>query len=306
MELTAWGGYVDLAGITSAPAEVKALGVELGRATGAHGLGWAIHKFTAQMGARHAHPGCLRLVEPDRERAFLAPLAVDLLPLPAEDVQRLGWLGIRTLGQFAALPAAGVWERFGKPGKLAQRWARGQDDRPVRAGPQPLPPPVTVEMDPPTELWPLALAELMAALSPLRQSLAEGFLGICRLGLTLAFGEGESLAVELRRVEPVSGGEDLAMWIDHGVGGLAWPGELAAITATVLDVGDLSAPQLALFPLDEKPPVTLAELAAPLAGRYETIFHRAQIHDPSHPVAGDRWRLAPLVPDPQSPILALP
>ena len=40
-------------------------------------------------------------------------------------------LGLRTLGQYAALPAAAVGQQFGRAGQLAQRFARGKDDRAV-------------------------------------------------------------------------------------------------------------------------------------------------------------------------------
>ena len=52
-----------------------------------------------------------------------------LLPLPEEVLRRLGFLGLRTLGQYAALPPPAVWQQFRRAGKLAQRFARGEDDR---------------------------------------------------------------------------------------------------------------------------------------------------------------------------------
>jgi protein ImuB len=63
-------------------------------------------------------------------RAFLAPLPVALLRPRAglaELPEMLERLGIRTLGQFAALPAARISERFGHPGLLALELAQGRD-----------------------------------------------------------------------------------------------------------------------------------------------------------------------------------
>jgi protein ImuB len=60
-------------------------------------------------------------------------------------------LGIRTLGQLAALPAAAVLARFGPEGAVAHRLARGLDERPLAAR---VPPPdlaVSAELDPPAE-----------------------------------------------------------------------------------------------------------------------------------------------------------
>src|SRR4051794_18685223 len=65
-------------------------------------------------------------------RAFLAPLPVGLLrPRPGlEDLpELLERLGIRTLGELAALPSSAVVERFGHPGLLALELAQGRDTR---------------------------------------------------------------------------------------------------------------------------------------------------------------------------------
>jgi protein ImuB len=63
-------------------------------------------------------------------RAYLAPLPVSLLrarPALADLPEALERLGIRTLGELAALPAAALADRFGKPGLLAYELARGGD-----------------------------------------------------------------------------------------------------------------------------------------------------------------------------------
>jgi protein ImuB len=63
-------------------------------------------------------------------QSFLAPLPVGLLRSRAgleELPELLERLGIRTLGDFAALPASAVAERFGHPGLLARDLAQGRD-----------------------------------------------------------------------------------------------------------------------------------------------------------------------------------
>ncbi len=119
---------------------MRPLAAELGRRLrgrlGVHlqpALGWDSGKFTAHAAAMQVAPGRIRLVDKAEEVRFLAPLPVTLLPLPPLHLQQLHWLGVRTVGQFAALPAAAVWQRFGAAGKLAHRWAQGKDDRPVRS-----------------------------------------------------------------------------------------------------------------------------------------------------------------------------
>jgi protein ImuB len=70
-------------------------------------------------------------------RRYLAPLPVTMLRFRAETeglVEPLGRLGVRTLGELAALPRSAVADRFGHPGLLAQRLARG-GDTPLRPRP---------------------------------------------------------------------------------------------------------------------------------------------------------------------------
>src|SRR5205814_8874288 len=66
-------------------------------------------------------------------RTFLGPLSIGLLRARAVELaelpQTLERLGIRTLGELAALPAPAVAERFGHPGLLALDLAHGRDTR---------------------------------------------------------------------------------------------------------------------------------------------------------------------------------
>ena len=66
----------------------------------------------------------------EQARAYLAPLPVTLLrarPALADLPEALERLGVRTLGELAALPVAALADRFGKPGLLAYELARGGD-----------------------------------------------------------------------------------------------------------------------------------------------------------------------------------
>jgi len=172
LEVAGWGSaYLDLRPVTRQKDEVALLAAELGRTVrrqlGAAlqpALGWDSGKFTARAAALRTQPGRMRLIAVDEEQHFLAPLPLSLLPLPPDTLQQLTWLGIRTLGEFAALPGTAVWQRFGPAGKLAQQWARGQDSRPVCAGPLSNAVTTQLECDPPTEQLPPVLAVLRACL----------------------------------------------------------------------------------------------------------------------------------------------
>lgn len=139
VEPHAWdAAYVDLGDLARDRSDAIVLCGEIGRSvrrelgdTLQPALGWNNSKFTAQAAARRTRPGRLLAVPTARERKLLTPLPVSLLPLAEDVLRRLGFLGLRTLGQYAALPSAAVWQQFGRAGKRAQCYARGEDDRPV-------------------------------------------------------------------------------------------------------------------------------------------------------------------------------
>jgi len=101
-------------------------GVPVARAGIADGL------FAAERAARWMPSGAepVTLVPTGETAAFLAPLPVGLLEDP-ELVSLLPRLGIRTLGDFAALSPADVAARFGPLGARLHALAAGRDPRPA-------------------------------------------------------------------------------------------------------------------------------------------------------------------------------
>lgn len=103
----------------------------LRRALAAVGPGWdpragaAERRFTALAAANVARAGQALVVSDERAREFLAPLPLDLLPLPAAEQQELKELGVRRLGELARLPGPAVAERLGPQGREAWRLSRG-------------------------------------------------------------------------------------------------------------------------------------------------------------------------------------
>lgn len=102
-------------------------------------LGFANGKFAAAVAARNAEPGATAaacVVPAPHTRAFLAPLSVRHLLMFDGDVHhRLELLGVRTIGDLAALPFSAVQAEFGPPGAHAWRVAHGKDTEPVIARP---------------------------------------------------------------------------------------------------------------------------------------------------------------------------
>src|SRR5262245_46799443 len=100
-------------------------------ATGPPGVGVADGRLAATLAALSARA---HVVPAGGAAAFLASFPVgvladlDVVERPLAEL--LHRLGLRTLGQLAALPAADVLGRFGTPGALAHRAAAALDDRP--------------------------------------------------------------------------------------------------------------------------------------------------------------------------------
>jgi protein ImuB len=95
------------------------------------GVGVADGVFAAGLAARRPVDEPL-LVPVGGSAAFLAPYPLRVLERP-ELAGLLDRLGVRTLGAFAALPAADVANRFGPLGVRAHRLAGGLDPRPPAA-----------------------------------------------------------------------------------------------------------------------------------------------------------------------------
>ncbi|GLI28914.1 DNA polymerase [Agromyces rhizosphaerae] len=114
-------------------------------------VGVADGPFAAEQAARATSDSApVRRVEPGGSAAFIAPLPVGVLVDP-RTATLLHRLGVRRLGEFAALPADDVLRRFGPTGSLAHDRAAGRDGARVLAR---TPPPEwdeQVEFEPPLD-----------------------------------------------------------------------------------------------------------------------------------------------------------
>jgi protein ImuB len=136
---------VDVSGLTRMLGPARTIGEEIRRE--AAGRGVRVHVAvagtrTAALLIAQARPG-LTVIAPGEEAAALAPLPLALLEkinfqfstLNAEtsalSVERFSRWGLRTLGELAALPAADLVSRLGRPARAWQAIARGEDIRPL-------------------------------------------------------------------------------------------------------------------------------------------------------------------------------
>src|SRR3989442_4393965 len=112
-------------------------------------VGWGKGKFVAWVAATRAKPGGAFIVHPGKEAEFLAAQPVAVLPLDPDAHRRLRQLGLRTLGQLAALPEEAIVSQFGRAGRRWWRLAAGgrpgpgvwpRLPRPINGSPALLPP----------------------------------------------------------------------------------------------------------------------------------------------------------------------
>jgi len=91
-------------------------------------------RTTAKVGSDRAKPDGLLEIPPGEDAAFLAPLPIRLLPLVGPRLgEALTAVGVRTIGDAAALDPRWLAMQFGKAGEALAERARGIDYTPVRA-----------------------------------------------------------------------------------------------------------------------------------------------------------------------------
>lgn len=143
--------------------------------------------FAAELAARAG-----RIVAPGRTPAFLSGVDVGALARP-ELTSRLRRLGIRTLGDFAALPAGDVLTRFGFDAALAHRLAGGADDRPLAVRRPPADLAVADEYDDPIDRVDIAAFAARSLAERLHERLAGHGLACTRLGIEAVTAHGQEL-----------------------------------------------------------------------------------------------------------------
>lgn len=142
--------------------------------------GPAVALLAARQAYRRRRPAVV--IPPGGSCAFLAPLPVRWLPQVESQLPQLAALGIRTIGDFAALPRHGVALRFGATGVAAHRLAQGEDDRPLQPRSRPDVRAEVIELDGDAGLDAL-LFRLKAALDAITRNLLNE--GRVASGLTL-------------------------------------------------------------------------------------------------------------------------
>jgi protein ImuB len=172
----------------------EALAVKIIDAVACHGfacrVGVADGMFAAQLAARA--PRAAMIVAPGEAPAFLAPHPVSSLGNP-ELADLLPRLGIRTLGDFAALSAAEAANRFGAQGALAHRLARGLDPRPLVPRPPSADLSVSAPFEPPVEQSEPVVFAAKALAERMHAGLAARGLACVRVQVQVICADGQEL-----------------------------------------------------------------------------------------------------------------
>jgi DNA polymerase-4 len=250
-----WGAaYVDLGDLTRRCTDAVACCQRVGRRVRQEfgqalqpALGWDSSKFTAQAAARRTQPGHILAVGTTKERAFLHPLPVTLLPLSVDALQRLGFLGLRTLGQYAALPLPAVGLQFGQAGRLAHRCARGEDDRPVVPRHQAPCRVVGCELEAPMADRGRLLAALGQVISPVLSELRGGLKACGQMRLTVDFDDGSTQERTRTFLIPTADEPMVMRILGQLLDGMRWHTCAVALAAALEQVQDTVMEQLTLF-----------------------------------------------------------
>lgn len=292
-----WGSaYVDLNGLTrdedDAVAFCSQIGQVIRRELGEPlqpALGWNSTKFTAQAAARRTQTGHLLPVSATRELTFLRPLPVALLPLNEDTLLRLGFLGLHTLGQYAALPPAAVLQQFGPAGKMALQCARGEDKRPVipRAQEQRLT--ASRDCEAPNGERELLLATLRRMVAPLLRNLRGGLRACGQLRLTVHLADGSAQERERTLLQPTADEERTLLVLGQLLDTVSWTTDATGLQVTLERIQDSMAAQLTLFPSHGEKERKLSDVQRYLTARFgANRLRRAILARPAAPLP--EWR----------------
>jgi DNA polymerase-4 len=294
--------YVDVKGLTPLFGEPQSVCRRLGQETWKvtqqwPAIGLAGSKFVARTAALKALPGHAFIVEKGTAQSFLGDLPVAYLPVSEEMQRRLGLLGLRTIGQYAALSRDAVTNQFGREGTWAHRLARGRDDRPLV--PRHAQDYESVEriFDHPIEdlgtLRAISLEMVEAPLARLRSRLQ----GCQTIRVTLHFdNEDEAQRCQILR-EPAAGSSRMEYILNQLLEGFAYPCGVTGVAIALEDIRGEDGHQLNLFAIQQGQWDKLGRSIDKLAGKYTTSrFYTARLADERSLLPERRFVLEPFGP----------
>ena len=243
-------------------------------------VGLASNKFVASVAASAGHRGSVSVVRKGDEAGYLAARSVAYLPLDAETARRLDLLGLRRMGQIAALPRPALIEQFGKLGGRMHHLSWGEDTRKVDKYIPAVTQTAARQFDSPVEDR-LILESVLAAMSAeLMRHLVDQQLTCRDVLLTLHLeNHSEQEAGAVAR-EPISGSNGLYRSVQRLMGRLSIDCGIVEVGLRVSQLAPVVPHQLSLF--DQPQAEELHRKIIDLAGRYGSeCFFQFELH--SHP-----------------------
>ncbi len=259
-------------------------------------VGAAPSLLAALQAAREAAPGRALVLSEDEVTGFLSPLPADRLPLDPRLVAALHDLGLRTMGQVAALPRAAALDRLGFPGLEAWRLARGEPGRPPRPRTPPRPLRAGVSFPEPVGALPALEAAARLLLGELAGVAAGRGTALRTLSLRARLADGGSWAREVVLREATADRDRLA------VATLPRLGEVAAPVSELWIGGDASGAlgghQLTAVPSpgEERRARAGEAVRQVRAAQGEAAMLRIVEMEPWSRLPERRWALAPFEP----------
>lgn len=262
-------------------------------------IGLASDPFTAQVAAAVCRPNHLLPVAADGAAEFLASRPLNFLPLGKEPARRLHLMGIRTLGQFARLPASAVREQFGSDINRLHRLAGGVAAEPLRpkaAGPREE---VQRRFDYSIGNT-LLLNELLAEISgELARRLQSAVVEGRTLYLLLETEDGLTQQQSLTLRRPTADAGRLVAALKELTAKVGILSGITRIVVTAADLSPLSAYQLGLFAAQGDSSFPLHRALHNLIAKYRNCsFYRPTLTECSHPLPERRFQLEALAHDP--------
>lgn len=261
-------------------------------------IGLSADKFTAQVAATVSRPNHLLPVEPENHLTFLASRPLTFLPLDKETNRRLHLMGIRTLGQLAALPLLALQEQFGSSITHSYQLAQGQGEEPIQ--PQPATQEETIRQvfaDPIDNLQVLT-AVLTDMVNKLTGRLYTAVLAGRTVQLTLEIADGRTHQQTVTLRQPTADPLPILTACQMVIAALNLTSGFTAVTLTLPDLTPAAAQQLTFFP-GAVAANRLQQTAHNLAARYQDgRFYQPILTETQHPLPERRFQLRPFAHDP--------
>jgi protein ImuB len=207
----------------------------------------------------------ITLIEPGTESTALAPLPLKVLDISSEQAETFGLWGIRTLGDFAALPEKELISRIGQEGRRLRQLARGELPHHFVPYEAKVELEERMELDTPVEELERLLFVVNVMLEQLILRVTARVLALASITITLALG---GTVIHTRTVRPAVPTNDRPLWLKLLQLDLEAHPPQAAIVAVTLtaEPGSTSKVQLGLFspqlPEPMRLDVTLARIRA--------------------------------------------